>query len=633
REFLATAVGITLGTPLYMSPEQARGDSLTPASDMFSFGLLLQWLFTGQEPHPYGLSAREVILRVAHGETLPVQNAPGDVTSFINRLKALAPTDRPTAVEASERLKFMLDKPQRIVRRSVIAALLLIALIGGWRYTVDLDRERARAVAARADADRRRAQAEGLIEFMLGDLRKKLEKVGRLDALDAVGERTLAYAGSADPQTLSVDELVHQSKALNQLGEVRIGLGKLDEAMTVFERSRKLAEVGLNREPQSAPAQLAVATSHFWIGDVLRQQGKLDEALPHLTAYMAGAEKLSRAYPSSDEYQIERAYGYSSVAWIHERNGDLPRALQHLQVARQIQSPLAMAKPQDTDRQADLARTLNRTGSVLQRSGDLRGARALFEEEYATWSRLVKADAANAFWKERLITSESFLATTLENTGDAKRALEIVAEMVRLNEELGQLDPANTQWQRDLAIARMRHANALRLNGQLAEAANAADVAIRTMRPLLQRENAVWSWRRDMAVIHTASARVQLARGDAASALQSIDAAMKEFATITQTDTTTPRYLADAYIVAGDAHRRAGNLARAKASWSKSVETLASVAAKTDNPATLDVFARGLLRLDRDAEANPVIGKLNAIGYRAPDYVSALTERDEKRGV
>src|SRR5688500_7266975 len=40
REFLATAVGITLGTPLYMSPEQARGEALTPASDMFSFGLL-----------------------------------------------------------------------------------------------------------------------------------------------------------------------------------------------------------------------------------------------------------------------------------------------------------------------------------------------------------------------------------------------------------------------------------------------------------------------------------------------------------------------------------------------------------------------------------------------------------------
>ena len=37
-----------MGTPLYMSPEQARGETLTPASDMYAFGLLLQTLFTGQ---------------------------------------------------------------------------------------------------------------------------------------------------------------------------------------------------------------------------------------------------------------------------------------------------------------------------------------------------------------------------------------------------------------------------------------------------------------------------------------------------------------------------------------------------------------------------------------------------------
>ncbi|MBV9497335.1 MAG: serine/threonine protein kinase, partial [Acidobacteria bacterium] len=39
---LATAAGLTVGTPMFMSPEQARGEMLTPASDMYSFGLLLQ---------------------------------------------------------------------------------------------------------------------------------------------------------------------------------------------------------------------------------------------------------------------------------------------------------------------------------------------------------------------------------------------------------------------------------------------------------------------------------------------------------------------------------------------------------------------------------------------------------------
>ncbi|MSO45756.1 MAG: serine/threonine protein kinase [Acidobacteria bacterium] len=49
-EFL-TAHGVVTGTVGYMSPEQASGDVTTSASDMYSFGLLLQELFTGLPPY------------------------------------------------------------------------------------------------------------------------------------------------------------------------------------------------------------------------------------------------------------------------------------------------------------------------------------------------------------------------------------------------------------------------------------------------------------------------------------------------------------------------------------------------------------------------------------------------------
>ncbi|HKR65097.1 MAG TPA: serine/threonine-protein kinase, partial [Thermoanaerobaculia bacterium] len=128
RDPFDTAVGITLGTPLYMSPEQARGETLTPASDMFSFGLLLQTLFTGKDPHPIDVTAREAILRVARGETLPVEGAPGDITALIHRLKQFAPADRPTAIETLEKLQYLDEKPQRIARRSIAATISIILL-------------------------------------------------------------------------------------------------------------------------------------------------------------------------------------------------------------------------------------------------------------------------------------------------------------------------------------------------------------------------------------------------------------------------------------------------------------------------------------------------------------------------
>ena len=43
-----TATGMVLGTPQYMSPEQAKGQPAGPASDIFSLGLILYAILTGK---------------------------------------------------------------------------------------------------------------------------------------------------------------------------------------------------------------------------------------------------------------------------------------------------------------------------------------------------------------------------------------------------------------------------------------------------------------------------------------------------------------------------------------------------------------------------------------------------------
>ena len=57
---------------------------------------------------------------------------------------------------------------------------------------------------------------------MLGDLRSRLEPVGRLDVLDAVGDKAEEYFASLSESDLDDDELFRRSRALRQIGEVRL---------------------------------------------------------------------------------------------------------------------------------------------------------------------------------------------------------------------------------------------------------------------------------------------------------------------------------------------------------------------------------------------------------------------------
>ncbi len=67
-----TVTGLIVGTPAYMSPEQANGDPLTARSDLFSLGILLYEMLTGVKPF-MGENNTEILAKIVRNRYVPPQ--------------------------------------------------------------------------------------------------------------------------------------------------------------------------------------------------------------------------------------------------------------------------------------------------------------------------------------------------------------------------------------------------------------------------------------------------------------------------------------------------------------------------------------------------------------------------------
>jgi eukaryotic-like serine/threonine-protein kinase len=97
-----TQAGTVLGSPGFMSPEQAEGGAVGPASDVFSLGAVLAFAASGQGPFGTG-STPALVYRVVHSEP-DVTGLPGPIRPLVERCLAKDPRQRPATGELLARL-------------------------------------------------------------------------------------------------------------------------------------------------------------------------------------------------------------------------------------------------------------------------------------------------------------------------------------------------------------------------------------------------------------------------------------------------------------------------------------------------------------------------------------------------
>ncbi|WP_028047545.1 serine/threonine-protein kinase [Cellulomonas sp. URHE0023] len=102
-----TMTGVTLGTVRYLSPEQATGVGLGPASDIYTLGLVLIECATGR-PAFSGTTAEAALARLAGPPDVPADLDP-DLVGLLTRMTQMSPDDRPAAREVAAELAALAD--------------------------------------------------------------------------------------------------------------------------------------------------------------------------------------------------------------------------------------------------------------------------------------------------------------------------------------------------------------------------------------------------------------------------------------------------------------------------------------------------------------------------------------------
>jgi hypothetical protein len=124
-----TAEGELLGTVAYMSPEQAAGHRVGPPTDVYSAGLLLYELLTGENP-VRGATAGETVGNILAGRIAPLEQVrpdlPRELSDVLAAACSLRAGERPSAAETADALRSLsgqLDGGRRLRPRRLLAPL------------------------------------------------------------------------------------------------------------------------------------------------------------------------------------------------------------------------------------------------------------------------------------------------------------------------------------------------------------------------------------------------------------------------------------------------------------------------------------------------------------------------------
>jgi tetratricopeptide (TPR) repeat protein len=312
----------------------------------------------------------------------------------------------------------------------------------------------AAAVLARRDAESQRAKAEGLVEYMLTDLRDRLKGVGRLDVMTGVNERALQYYTDQNLTSLSADSLGRRARLLHAMGEDDENRGDHKDAIGKFKEAERATAELLKEAPNDPERVFDQAQSVFWIGETAYEQNQRPKAKAQFLEYRSLANRMVALNPGKLKYRMEQIYAEDALcALALSPPAALSEALEHCGAAlAEDKKALQNSGRADEDIQThkhledELINGLANMADSYYYDNNMHEARAYRIEEEEIVRNDMLGDPKNMTFKKYWVIAQRSLALIDAKEGNLGSAHTRLQDALSIVTQMLKFDPANAEW-------------------------------------------------------------------------------------------------------------------------------------------------------------------------------------------
>lgn len=591
-----TVVGRVVGTPTFMSPEQAAGrlDALGPTSDIYSLGATLYHLIVGDVA--FKGTEQEILSNVQLGRVPRPRDVNAKVPKALQAicLKAMArnPSDRyQSGRELAEDLERFLagervlayEEPltartwRWIVNHKPLvyssAAALAVALTALTVSVVMLSAANTRVRASRdeatasyREADRLRQEAERNFQLARDAVRDYYISVSEETLLKQPGLQPLRenllrqalvyYQGFLDKREddPSLREEVAQAHFFT--GQITQAIDSPANAIPHFEKAAQIQNELLDEATDSTDLQAAYGKTLNALGGASLRLGKIDEADQYFQQAIKIRDQLAKADPHDIEAARTLASSMMNLGFMHYLRSDFGTAIKQMQQAQTIRLAHASdTENVDTKLQRDLGMGYYNLALSFSAAGDLEEAEGNYLSAIGAFERLLELDPGDMNNRRKLAVCHRMVGQFQSDVGNAEQAIEYYRRAQQTLEDLRMRNPEILDFASDLAGVYQHLGLELSRQGQNEAALQSLELAVELMQELSEQAESVPVFRLDLGECLRETGKLLAATEQFSAAKERLTESQRVLSELVKEDPTNEDYAAQLQLTSDELAR------------------------------------------------------------------------------